>query len=569
MCAKNLMKYGSWLTMAILAVVVMTSSAGSSAFAQNAVLPTVNPSPDSQPKTLPPVPPRLSRQASQYFESHPAEWQQLMAKLPPVLVEPPKVRPATSPWQPVTANAPAAGLSAPLLLTDGTVIVHQFCTQNWYKLTPSNTDSYVNGTWSKIASLPNGYGPLYFAAQVLSDGRVIINGGEYNESNGCNSGVWTNLGAIYNPATNAWKNVPPPSGWSSIGDAQSIVLANGKYMLANALTTQAALLNASTLTWSLTGSGKFDVNDEEGWTLLPDTSVLTTDAYVFTGKCGTNTERYNPATGTWSSAGNSPVQLSDCGGARPSFEVGPQVLRANGDVVAFSGVASGVVAGTAIYKTSTKAWAKGPNLPTIAGQNYTLADAPATWLTNGKILFAASPGLFNSPTHFFEFSTANTIAQVADTPNSPFRSSYTINFLVLPTGQILATDFSSSVEIYTPSGTAIANSAPIIASVPTTLTRGKMYQVSGRQLNGLTEGAAYGDDAQSSTNFPLVRITNKATGHVFYAKTSGFSTRSVAPNATATAKFLIPAAGKIETGASSLVVVANGVPSTAVAVMVN
>jgi hypothetical protein len=54
--------------------------------------------------------------------------------------------------------------------------------------------------------------------------------------------------------------------------------------------------------------------------------------------------------------------------------------------------------------------------------------------------------------------------------------------------------------------------------------------VTGKQLNGLTKGAAYGDDEQSSTNFPLVRITHNATGHVFYAWTSDFSTRSVAPN---------------------------------------
>ena len=125
----------------------------------------------------------------------------------------------------------------------------------------------------------------------------------------------------------------PPNGWANIGDAQSVVLPNGKYMLANALTTQQALLNASTMTWTPTGSGKFDVNDEEGWTLLQDGTVFTADGYVVTGTCGRNTERYNPATGAWKSAGNSPVQLSDCSGFKPSYEVGPQVLRADGSVV--------------------------------------------------------------------------------------------------------------------------------------------------------------------------------------------------------------------------------------------
>ena len=35
-------------------------------------------------------------------------------------------------------------------------------------------------------------------------------------------------------------------------------------------TIHAALLNASNLTWTATGTGKFDVYDEEGMTLMPN-----------------------------------------------------------------------------------------------------------------------------------------------------------------------------------------------------------------------------------------------------------------------------------------------------------
>jgi hypothetical protein len=52
-------------------------------------------------------------------------------------------------------------------------------------------------------------------------------------------------------------------------------------MLADALTRDTALLDARTLTWTPTGTNKFDVHDEEGWTLLPNKKVLTVDAYVF------------------------------------------------------------------------------------------------------------------------------------------------------------------------------------------------------------------------------------------------------------------------------------------------
>jgi hypothetical protein len=37
-------------------------------------------------------------------------------------------------------------------------------------------------TWSQIASLPSGYIPSFFASAVLPDGRVIVEGGEYNDN---------------------------------------------------------------------------------------------------------------------------------------------------------------------------------------------------------------------------------------------------------------------------------------------------------------------------------------------------------------------------------------------------
>jgi hypothetical protein len=84
----------------------------------------------------------------------------------------------------------------------------------------------------------------------------------------------------------------------------------------------------------------------------------------------------------------------------------------------------------------------------------------------------------------------------------------------------------------------------------------------------LSQAVAFGDEFETSTNYPLVRITNQSTGHVFYARTHGHSTMAVATgNATVSTKFDVPAG--METGASSLqVVVANGIPSPAVAITV-
>jgi hypothetical protein len=484
-------------------------------------------------------------------------------QLPPPPATPgPALASTVSPWQPLTNNV-AISYSNPLLMTDGTVIMHNASAQDWWKLTPDINGSYVNGTWSQIASLPAGYGPLYFGSAVLPDGRVVINGGEYNLGQAAD----TNKGAIYSSQLGFWRSISPPAGWANIGDASTVVLSDGTYMLANALTKQQALLSTSssggisTTIWAIIGTGKFDINDEEGWTLLPSGNVLTVDTYVGQGTCGRNSELYGDMSGIWTSAGNTPNQLADC---TNTFEMGPQVLRPDGTVVAFGATTSGV-AHTAIFNSSTSTWAAGPDLPAINGQNYTLADAPAALLPSGNVLFAASPGAYVTPTHFFELDMEGGINQVADTPEAPFISCYYVNFLVLPTGQILATDFLS-VQIYTPSGAPDPSWAPVIASYPGTVVRGTTYQLTGSQFNGLSQGAAYGDDVQAATNFPIVQLVNSSTGHVFYAQTSGFNTMSVAPNTSSSTNFV--ASGNTETGLSQLSVIANGIASQAVPVVV-
>ena len=134
-------------------------------------------------------------------------------------------------------------------MTDGTVLAHQYCSPNWYKLTPNNLGSYVNGTWSQTAPMPAGFGPFAFASAVLPDGRLVVIGGEYNEP--CTGSSFdVNLGAIYDPKADSWTPLPAPSGWARIGDASSVVLPNGQFMLAGNTELQTALLDPVTLTWT-------------------------------------------------------------------------------------------------------------------------------------------------------------------------------------------------------------------------------------------------------------------------------------------------------------------------------
>jgi hypothetical protein len=472
-------------------------------------------------------------------------------------------------WTAVT-KAPPSEVAHMLLLTDGSVLVNSFFFEShadkWYRLIPDSTGSYINGKWVNAGTAPAGYNPLYFASEVLPTGDVVVIGGEYNNG----SDAWTTLGAYYNPHTNAWTSLAAPTGWANVGDAQSVVLPNGKMMLADCCSTQQAILESlSPVTWTTTGTGKADWNDEEGWTLLPDGNVLTVDAYVDSyNKTGTNSELYTTSTGTWASAGSTIKQLWDssaaCGGSgSASYEEGPGVLRPDGTII-WTGANRCAAGHTSIYDTATSTWTAGPDFPT----GLDIADGPASLLPSGNVLLNTSPGIFGTGSKFYEWD-GTTMNPTTGPPNASVDSSYVGNMVCLPTGQVMFTDFTSSVEIYTPSGTYNSAWAPTITHVAATLTHGTNNNlIAGTQFNGLSQCAAYGDDNQSATNWPLVRITNNSTGAVVYARTHTFSTMGVATgSALVRARFDIPAT--IGTGASTLEVVTNGIPSAAVAVTID
>jgi len=538
------------------------------------------------------VAPPLSAPKMKYFRSHPAAWTEFVSSLPqrPTGDRPTANRyvPAAGAftggtWQTVTP-APTNGLCNPLLLTDGTVIVHNCDTPDWYKLTPDISGNYADGTWSQIASMPvvagTQYAPQYNASAVLPGGRVIVEGGEYD---GGDNGVWTNQGALYEPVANTWVPVSPPDGgtggWASIGDSQSTVLANGTFLLGGCCGYPAvdALFDPKTLTWTDTGApaagGAYQ--DEQGYTLLPSGNVLTVDVWTnYPAGGATNAEQYVPKKGDWISAGNTPVSMVDsaqCG----TWEIGPAPLRGDGIVVQFgghSGCAKPTVDPTAIYTAAANLWLEGPDVPRVCGKNGTiscdLADAPAAVLPDGNILFAASSGYGDHPTHFFEFTTGNFIKQVADPIDRADDSgAYYYNFLVLPNGQVLSTDFSRTMEVYTPAGKQISGYGPTISKAPSAVAACQVYEFKGKQLGGRTQGAYYGDDAQAATNYPIVKIVNTETGHVFYARTSNISSRSVAPLVLSTATFQVP--GNVEAGPSSLYAIANGIASKPVSVTVS
>lgn len=517
-------------------------------------------------ETPPPPPPPSSFKTIKRPLSQPVQPAPQAAQPKPLAAAVP-FSPSSYSWQ-TLLKQPPFNPGAMQLLTDGTLMVHDQGAQNnggrdWWRLTPDVNGSYLNGKWSKLAPLPSGYAPLYFASAVLPDGRVIVIGGEYN--NGVKA--WTNRGAIYDPLTNRWKAVSPPPGsdWLQIGAAASTVLANGTFMIGGTFTKQQALFNPVNLSWTITGSGKADINNQETWTLLPNGDVLTIDANNTDNL--TNSERYLPGKGSWVSAGSTIVKLVDINkDGSGTHENGPQLLQPDGTVFA-----AGATGHTAVYISKLEEgegyWKAGPDFPVIGGLHYAAIDGPAALLPSGKVLVAASPGPEQqTPTHFFVFDGTR-LDQVGDTLNAAKLSSYYGYMILLPTGQVMFNSRFGDVELFTETGHIEHHIRPVITQVPTSLVAGKSYALSGKQLNGLSQGAAYAEGYAPATNYPLVRIVNAATQHVFYARTSGHSGMPVTPWAETSTNFTIPAG--IETGAATLYAVANGIASLPVSVTVS
>ncbi len=459
--------------------------------------------------------------------------------------------PAAAQTSKTLKHQPPNGAGIGFLMTDGTVIYQGNNLSDWYKLTPDITGSYVNGTWSQIASLPSGYVPDAFASDVLADGRLVIMGGEYNNGDF----ALTDLCAVYDPAANTWTPLNPPKGWDYIGDSPSSVLPDGRLLLGRKLDKRIAALDPATLTWTeLSSKGKADFNAEEGWTLMPNGTVLTYDV-----KKAPNSEIYNPAVQRWASAGSTIVALNSPPSTKsitygkglvyhPPGEVGPGILRPDGTVFATGGTPKGGTHGfTAIFTPngSSGTWAAGPSFPN--GED--AADSFSALLPDGNVLVESERGTL------YEFDGTNLKAtNIGGNGNS---------LLVLPTGQVLV----GGIFVYVSTGSANPAWAPTITSAPASVTPGSSYVISGTQFNGLSQAESFGDEYETATNYPLVRITNGATGHVFYAKTHDHSTMGVATgSATVSTHFDVSAA--TETGTSTLEVVANGIASAPVTVTV-
>jgi hypothetical protein len=519
-------------------------------------------------------------------------------------------------------NPPADGVIYGFLLTDGSLLFQGGLLQDFYRYKPDSSGSYVHGTLYPAAALPPNYIPYATSGGVLPDGRVLLIGGEYELlSNNTLTFSFTNQMAIYDPKADTWTMVAPPFGpdWDFIGDSPWTLLPNGHLLLGSKFTKAMAELDPKTLTWTEVSSfAKDDVFAEEGLTLLPDGTVLTVNMtdFPFSQVYVPNSD---PSKSRWDDAGSTTVRLpaTDTNGAKnivydngmrvyhPPGEIGPAILRPDGTVFN-SGAACTIkgsimdpsacvtyqpVAHSAVYDTKTGKWTRGPDLPThgaLGGEG--AGDTWSSLLPNGNVLVQTNPpGISNdhlkranaryasirggaghlvaaeaesaqlsacpqtSIWRLYEFDGTDLIPEpAADMCNNQ------PSLLLLPSGHVML----NLNFVYAPSGTYKPEWAPTITkfTLANDVNPGGNYQIFGTQFNGLSQANAFGDEFQVATNFPLVRIRNNATRDVTYVRTYNFSTTGVATgSAIVSTWFEVPT--NIETGPSSLEVVANGIPS--------
>ncbi|HEY5041548.1 MAG TPA: hypothetical protein VIK53_06040, partial [Verrucomicrobiae bacterium] len=486
-------------------------------------------------------------------------------------------------WIKVQQKVPG-GIGNMLLLSDGTVMAQggaNQATNTWYRLTPDSTGGYTNGTWTTRTSM--NFTRLFYSSAVLPDGRVFFAGAEYGAGT-TNAEVYN---PFYSPNPDSWTIIPVPSGLITVNnvvstnnnensagfmDSGCVVLTNGNVLIAPvnpASYGQTVLFNPSSDTLSLgpqINSGYY--LDEASMVKLPDDSILVVDSFTNTS------ERYIPSLNQWITDANVPVNLYDPYGK----EMGAGFLLPNGNAFFL-----GSTPNTAIYTpsgtTAAGIWTTGPTIPNSLGA----PDAPAAMMPNGKILcaFAQTPygtnssQIFIPPIYFYEFDYNNHSA----TPNGTFVQvhapdgtlydttalyggyTYTCRMLDLPDGTVLFTDSNTNGQLYVyiPDASPLAAGKAVIQNYSWNLD-GSIHLI-GTLFNGISQGAAYGDDAQMDSNYPLIRFTD-ASGNVTYGTTYNWSSTGVRTGSkVVTTEAAVPTFIANGSQHYSMQVVANGIAS--------
>ena len=441
-------------------------------------------------------------------------------------------------WTPLT-TAPPLGVNNCLLLSDGTVLAMNGSGQ-CAKLTPDIHGSYINGSWTTLETMNSSR--LFFASDVLTNGNVYVAGGEYGDPNHWDA-------EVFNPQAGTWTVVPGSSMPNfNYSDSPSEMLTNGNLLVSDSQSTYNFYNVFSNV--MVDGGGCGDMN-EVCWVKLANGGIFGIDNY------GGGAEHFAPSVNKWIVDATSTPSGAQ-GGDDSCY------LLADGRVLHV-----GSTTNTAIYtpgatQTSAGSLVNGPNLPMSGTNPLYGGESPGAILFTGNILVDLAPngGGANggSPCYFYEYNSVSQTFTPVGAPgggsnygSTPFANS----MLDLPDGSVLFVggQNSGSLYVYQPSGTPLAEGQPVIDDIIENADGS--YMLTGTGLNGISEGAMYGDDEQMACNYPLIRMTNNTSGNVYYARTENWTPGNVmTATKLMTTDFLLPP--NLPAGNYSLVVTAVG-----------
>ena len=295
-----------------------------------------------------------------------------------------------------------------------------------------------------------------------------------------------------------------------------------------------------------------------GYELGPELRLQ--DGRVLVIGANNHTALYTPPTNTWAAGPDILGTLSNAFGTINSAAFGaddaPAALMPNGHVLlaADAGAAAVTSAGDTTIESNVIT-----NVPSTAGLQagwaVTQVDGKTTVIPAGTSILsvdsatqihisknAASTtagfalifgGIFSKPTQIFDFDpvTASVSPVSPASPDSllPSIPSFITRMLVLPTGQVLFSDSSNQLWIYTADGGPNPSLRPVVNRV--SYSGSGVFSLTGKQLNGPSDASAYGDDVGNDENYPIVRLVNP-TGNVYYCRTANWSSTSVGGGST-------------------------------------
>jgi len=209
--------------------------------------------------------------------------------------------PSTNSWSYAASMSTNRYDHTATLLPNGKVLVAGGYNGTTYFSSAELYDPATN-TWSSAGSMS--VARLHHTATLLRNGKVLVVGGTYGPA-------LTNIAELYDPATNTWSLAGTIATSRYMHTAT--LLSDGKVLIAAGATGTPAIASAelydpATNTWSPTGS-LITARAYPSTNILPNGKVLLVGGFNSALGSGTNNiigdaELYDPATGTWSLAGN-------------------------------------------------------------------------------------------------------------------------------------------------------------------------------------------------------------------------------------------------------------------------